>query len=194
MSTTDFSNIPSIPLPANQEHEYEVVPAWTVVARCISIIDLWTQEDSYQWEIKNVRKISVKFELPTKKDSQWNPFTIYKDFSYSMWEKSNLRKFLQSWRGQAYQNGELEKFNIYQEYLNKTCQITIEHKTAKTSWNVYSAINSISHLMEWYEAPERINDLIWFNLESYNPSVFDKFNDKLKEIIAKSPEYKILAF
>ena len=80
MSTTDFSNIPSIPLPANQEHEYEVVPAWTVVARCISIIDLWTQEDSYQWEKKNVRKISVKFvSVKTYKSKSNEMFLRYQE-------------------------------------------------------------------------------------------------------------------
>jgi len=48
--------------------------------------------------------------------------------------------------------------------------------------------------MEGITAPERINDLVWFNLESFNPTVYDSFNEKLKEMIAKSPEYKILAF
>lgn len=189
----DFSKIPAIPL-NETTHEYEVVPAWTFIGRCISIIDLGTQEDSYQWEIKSVRKISIKFELPTKLDSHWNPFQIYRDLSYSMWEKSNLRKFLQSWRWQAYQNGELDTFNIYQEYLNKPCQITVEQKVSKTSGNTYAVINSISPLMEGITAPERINDLVWFNLESFNPSVYDGFNEKLKEMIAKSPEYKCLAF
>jgi len=193
MSDFDFSNIPSIPLPVST-HEYEVVPAWTFIARCISIIDLGTQEDSYKWEIKQLRKISIKFELPTKLDSNWSPFLIYKDFTYAMWETSNLSKFLKSWRWQAYQTGELETFNIYQEYLNKPCQITVEQKKSKTSDNVYATINSISPLMEWIVAPERINDLVWFNLESFNPSVYDWFNEKLKEMIAKSPEYKILVF
>lgn len=193
MSDFDFSKIPAIPL-NETTHEYEVVPAWTFIGRCISIIDLGTQEDSYQWEIKSVRKISIKFELPTKLDSHWVPFQIYRDLSYSMGEKSNLRKFLQSWRGQAYQNWELDTFNIYQEYLNKPCQITVEQKVSKTSGNTYAVINSISPLMEGITAPERINDLVWFNLESFNPSVYDGFNEKLKEMIAKSPEYKCLAF
>jgi hypothetical protein len=111
-----------------------------------------------------------------------------------MWEKANLRKFLQSWRGQAYQNWELDTFNIYQEYLNKACQITVEQKVSKTSGNTYAVINSISPLMEWIEAPERINDLVWFNLEAFNVTVYESFNEKLQEMIAKSPEYKMLAF
>ena len=193
MSDFDFSKIPSIPLPISN-HEYEVVPAWTFIARCISIIDLWTQEDSYKWEIKQLRKVSIKFELPTKLDSNWNPFTIYKDFTYAMWETSNLSKFLKSWRGQAYQNGELEKFNIYQEYLDKPCQITVEQKKSKTSDNIYATINSISPLMEWIEAPSRVNNLVWFNLEAFDVRVYESFNEKLKEMIAKSPEYKTLMF
>lgn len=189
----DLTKIPSIPLPETWG-EYEVTPAWTFIARCISIIDLWTQEDVYQWEVKHVRKISIKFELPTEQNSQQEPFTIYKDFSYSMWEKSNLRKFLQLWRGATYQNGELDTFNIYQEYLDKPCQITIEHKVSKTSWNTYAQISWISPLMKWIQVPDRILPLVWFNLESYEWDTFESFNDKLKEIIAKSPEYKLLAF
>lgn len=189
----DITKIPSIPLPETS-WEYEVTPAWTFIARCISIIDLWTQEDTYQWEVKHVRKISIKFELPTEQNSQQEPFTIYKDFSYSMWDKSNLRKFLQLWRGATYQNWELDAFNIYQEYLDKPCQITVEHKTSKTSWNTYAQISWISPLMKGIQVPDRILPLVWFNLASYERDTYESFNDKLKEIIAKSPEYKLLAF
>lgn len=189
----DFTKIPSIPLPESSG-EYEVTPSWTFIARCISIIDLWTQEDIYQWEVKHVRKISIKFELPTELDSKWEPFTIYKDFSYSMWDKSNLRKFLQLWRWATYQSWELDNFNIYQEYLDKACQITIEHKVSKTSGNTYAQISGISPLMKGIQVPDRIMPIVWFNLDAYERETYESFNDKLKEIIAKSPEYKLLSF
>lgn len=40
-----------------------------------------TQEDNYKGEIKNNRKVSIKFELPTKKDSEGRVFTTYVDYN-----------------------------------------------------------------------------------------------------------------
>lgn len=188
-----FDNIPSITPPVQEEHKYEVVPAGTFIARCYSIIDLWTQEDTYKGEITNNRKVSIKFELPTKLNSEKQPFTIYVDHNFFLGEKTNLRKFLQSWRGKTYTKDDIEDFHIYKEFLNKPCQLTVEHKTSATTGNIYAKISSISPVMEWFECPDRVNDIIWLNLEHFNPVSFESLNDKLKEMIAKSPEYKMLA-
>lgn len=188
-----FDSIPSIPAAEQEKHEYEIVPAWTFIARCYSIIDMGTQEDNYKGEIKNNRKVSIKFELPTKKDSEGRVFTTYVDYNMFIWGKTNLTKFLQSWRGATYTQDELEDFHIFKEYLNKPCQITIEHKVS-TNGNTYAKISSISPLMEGIECPARVNDIVWFSFASFRREAFESLNDKLKEIIAKSPEYKSLQF
>lgn len=188
-----FDKIPSITPPANPESKYEIVPNGTFLARCFSIIDLWTQEDTYKWELKHNRKVSIKFELPTKKDSQWNPFVIYVDHNFFLGEKTNLMKFLVAWRWRAFTKDELEDFHIYKEFLNKPCQITVEHKESATG-NTYAKISSISPVMEWIECPPRINDITWLNLEHFNRDSFESLNDKLKEIISKSPEYNAIHF
>jgi len=188
-----FDKIPSITPPPAPESKYELAPAGTFLGRCFSIIDLWTQEDNYKWELKHNRKISIKFELPTKKDSQGNVFTIYVDHNFFLWEKTNLMKFLVAWRGRAFTQDELDDFHIYKEFLNKPCQITVEHKVSATG-NTYAKISSISPVMEGIECPDRINEISWLNLEYFNRDSYESLNDKLKEIIAKSPEYKATAF
>ena len=199
MSITDFDlsifdTIPSITPPALESHEYELVPSGTFMARCFSIIDLWTQEDTYKGELKNNRKVSIKFELPTKLNSDGKPFTIYVDHNFFLGEKTNLRKFLQSWRGKTYEQDELDDFHIYKEFLNRPCQITIEHKKSANTGNTYAKISSISPIMEGIDCPPRVNDIVWLNLEAFSRDSFESLNDKLKEIIAKSPEYKSLTF
>lgn len=192
--TYDLSNIPGIELPETSTKNHEITPAGTFIARCSKIIDLWTQEDEYKWEIKHIRKINLHFELVDELNSDGKPFTIFREFSYSMWENSNLRKFLESWRGSKYLTWELEAFNIFREYLTRSCQITIEHKTSKKTGNEYAVINSVAPLLKGIEAKELSNDPVWFNLNFFQQETFDNFPEKVKEIIAKSPEYQKLNF
>ena len=52
------------------------------------------------------------------------PRTISKEYSFSLHEKSTLRKDLQAWRGKTFSEEELHGFNIL-SVLNKACQLQI---------------------------------------------------------------------
>ena len=82
----------------------QTVPAGTHVARCYQIIHIGTILDTFQGEEKLVNKVRLVFELPLEtadfgKGEQ--PFSIGRDFTLSMHEKSGLRAFVQGWLGKA---------------------------------------------------------------------------------------------
>jgi len=81
-------------------------------------------------------------------------------------------KFLVAWRGRAFTQDELDDFHIYKEFLNKPCQITVEHKVSATG-NTYAKISSISPVMEGIECPDRINEISWLNLEYFNRDSYE---------------------
>lgn len=68
------------------------------------------------------------------------PRVMSKEYTLSLNEKSNLRKDLQAWRGQAFTEEELQGFDIL-TVMNKPCQLQIinEEKNGKT-YNNISAI------------------------------------------------------
>lgn len=68
------------------------------------------------------------------------PRVMSKEYTLSLNEKSNLRKDLQAWRGQAFTEEELKGFDLL-TVMNKPCQLQIinEEKNGKT-YNNISAI------------------------------------------------------
>jgi len=65
------------------------------------------------------------------------PRTITKEYSFSLGEKSNLKKDLQAWRNKPFTQEELEKFDLL-NILNKSCQLQIllEEKNGKLNNNI----------------------------------------------------------
>ena len=70
------------------------------------------------------------------------PRTMSKEYSFSLGEKSNLRRDLQAWRGKAFTEEELRGFLLV-NILNKGCQLQIinEEKNGKTYNNIASIVS-----------------------------------------------------
>jgi hypothetical protein len=98
------NNMSIIAQQTNNNSAGQVAPAGTHVARCYQIIHIGTIVDTYQGEERLVNKVRIVFELPLEtadfgKGQQ--PFSIGRDFTLSMHEKSGLRAFVQGWLGKA---------------------------------------------------------------------------------------------
>lgn len=70
-------------------------------------------------------------------DKKKEPRTISKEYSFSLHEKSTLRKDLQAWRGVPFKSEELEGFDLT-TILNKACQLQIilEERNSKEYNNI----------------------------------------------------------
>ena len=58
--------------------------------------------------------------------------------------------------------------------------------------NTYSNISSIMNLPKGMNAPNLMNDPLYFSLGDFNQEVYDKLSENMKATIAKSPEYQAL--
>jgi hypothetical protein len=175
---------------------YEPIPAGTYVARCYSMIHMGTVKESYMGEEKFVNKVRLTFELPTelkvfKEENGEQPQVISKEFTLSLGEKSNLRAFLNSWRGKALTEEECKSFDIA-VLAGKACTLSIIHKTSKVSGKTYAEIASIGGVMKNMEVPALINPQIVFSVNNFDQVAFDSFPDFIKEKIASSQEYQAL--
>lgn len=176
---------------------YEPIAAGTYIARCYSMVHIGTVKETYMGEEKNVNKVRLTFELPTelkvfKEENGEQPQVISKEFTLSLAEKSNLRAFLNSWRGKALTDDECKSFDIT-VLAGKACTLSIIHKTSKTSGKTYADIASIGGVMKGMEVPELINPLVIFSVANFNQTVWDSFPEFIKDKIKLSLEYQAIA-
>lgn len=112
------------------------------------------------------------------------PRVMSKEYTLSLNEKSNLRKDLQAWRGQAFTEEELQGFDLL-SIMNKPCQLQIinEEKNGKT-YNNISSIMAIPKGME-VEPLEETTIFITNNSETWtNWNKIPKWiKDKIKRMV-----------
>lgn len=170
--------------------EFKIVEAGSYTARCISVIDLWTQEMEWQGELKEVRKIKITFELPTEKEifneeKGEQPFVLSREFTFSLSEKWKLRPFLENWRWKKFTDEELAGFDI-SKLIWVPWLISVIHSEYKGK--VYANIGSVTPLVKWMECPSQINPSILFNVYEYDQEVFDLIPEFIQNKIYKSKE------
>jgi hypothetical protein len=158
------------------------------------MVHLGTIKESYMGEEKYVNKVRLTFELPTemkvfKEENGEQPQVISKEFTLSLGDKSNLRAFLNSWRGKALTEDECKSFDIA-VLAGKACTLSIIHKTSKVSGKTYAEIASIGGVMKGMQVPDLINPEMVFSVTNFDQVAFDSFPDFIKEKIESSNEYQ----
>lgn len=180
-------------LPAPNDTQFELPPAGTHMAVCYRIIDLGTQDASFNGKPKRQHKILVSWEIPDEKMSDGRPFAISQRYTWSMSEKASLRADLESWRGKPFVDADFGEggFDI-KNILGVGCLLTIVHE--EKNGKRYANIKSIARLMKGMQAPPLVNERVylWINHERWDAEVFHKLSDGLKASIMASPEYKEL--
>jgi hypothetical protein len=136
----------------------QTVPAGTHVARCYQIIHIGTVPDTFQGEDRLVDKVRLVFELPLEtadfgKGEQ--PFSIGRDFTLSMHEKSALRAFVQNWIGEALSDSDAAKFNVG-TMIGKEAMVSVMHRAANTG-RVYADLKGASPLVKGMTCPPQVN-------------------------------------
>ena len=124
--------------------EYYLVPAGTSQAVCYDIWDIGFQEGEWQGKKIVNHKVIIGFEiteLVPKGEFEGKHMTINNFYTLSLASKANLRKHLEGWRGKAFTEQELEKFDI-EKLIGVNCMLNIIHNE-----NGKAKIVGISRLM-----------------------------------------------
>jgi hypothetical protein len=169
----------------------QTVPAGTHVARCYQIIHIGTIVDTYQGEDRLVDKVRLVFELPLEtadfgKGEQ--PFSIGRDFTLSMHEKSGLRAFVQSWLGKAMSDSEASKFDIG-TLLGKEAMVSVMHRTANTG-RTYADLKGASPLAKGMTCPPQVNSAFLLDYDSQDFDLrFKMLPEWLQNKVSSSAEF-----
>lgn len=169
------------------------IEAGNYPARCYSMIHLGTLLEMYMGEEKLINKIRISWELPTelkvfKEEKGEQPLSISKEFTLSMHEKANLRKFLAGWRGKDFTEEEALSFDVT-NLLGKECMLSIIHKTSKTG-RVYAEISSCSTVPKGIKVDPQINPTFELGYDNFDNDKFNSLPAWLSDKMKTSIEYK----
>lgn len=171
---------------------FEPIPAGSYAARCFEMIHIGTVSEEYMGQMKENNKVRISWELPTEmksfKDGEAEkPQVISKDYVLSMYEKANLRKHLEGWRGKNFTEDEAKAFDVT-KLLGVECMLSIIHKQSKKG-KVYAEISSISRLPKGMTCPKQINPSFEFSYDSFTEEKFQKLPEWIRKQIITTPEY-----
>jgi len=182
-----------IPKPS-ESGTFELTPAGTFVAVCYRFIDRGTQMTEYMGEKKTRREVMLSWELADELMADGRPFSASKTYTWSMNEKATLRKDLESWRGRAFSDDDFDGPNAFntKKLLGAPCMLTITHETKEG--RTFAKIAGIGKLVKGMKPPPIINPIAYLSLQKdgWDAEVYGNLSEKMKEIIAASPEYKEL--
>lgn len=181
-------------LPKPESGNFELTPAGTFPARCYRFIDLGSHPQEYMGETKgNRRLVMIGFELCDELMSDGRPFTIHKRYTFSMHEKANMRKDLESWRGARFTDADFGDHGFdTRNLINQPAILTIVH--SESGEKTYANVAGIGKAMKNMVFPDLVNTPCYVALEAdrFDKAAYETLSDKLKETIGKSPEWQRL--
>jgi len=111
----------------NNKADFEQPPVGVVQAVCAFVEDIGTHQSEYNGKPIIKHQVIVCWELSekmTKDDRAGTPFTMSKFYTLSLSEKANLRKDLESWRGKAFTDEELDGFDL-EKLIGANCLLNL---------------------------------------------------------------------
>jgi len=180
---------------AESNQDFKLPPAGTHLGRCIWVIDLGTQDGSYEGVPNSNRKLMLTFELPEEKEifkegGKPEPFVINVERTLSLGEKASLRADLESWRGQPFTEDELLGFDV-SKLAGVPCILSVIHKTS-TKGKTYAKVTTISKIMKGTVCPPQINDKIIYSVEDRHNTTFLALPEWIRKKIEKSHEFQAM--
>lgn len=173
--------------------EFEQPPEGPTIGRCVRIIDLGTQDETYKGTPKKVRQTMIGWELPNLKMEDGRPFLISKIYTRSLNERANLRSDLENWRGKDLTEEEANAFDE-RVLLGKCCLLNIVHTEKKKA--KVTTLMRVPKNADGSPAviPEQVNESFWFSLDDgqYQQAVYDKLTQWVQGKIKASPEWKAI--
>ncbi len=175
---------------------FKPAPAGSHFARCFRMIDLGTHDEDYQGLARTVRKILLAFELPGelhtfREENGPEPFSLSREFTFSMHEKAGLRKFLEGWRSRAFTDEEAAKFDIA-VLIGKACMLNVVHqeKGGKTYANIVSASMLPKGMQQF--PPVNESTVLSLNHEEFDQQIYNKLPEWMQKKIQASKEWPSL--
>lgn len=124
------------------DSKFKPHPTGQYVGQCVDTIDLGDTVESYTGqEDRLTHKCAIVFRTGERNEQTGEFIDIAREFTVSMGEKANLRKFLEQWRGQPYEPSQIEDGVPLHKLTGNHGLLTIAHKKS-TQGKTYATITA----------------------------------------------------
>ena len=117
--------------------EFTPAPEGLWPAVCADVVDLGIQKTPWG----DAHKVELRWFLEEKDPKTQKAFMLFKRYTLSLHEKSNLRRELETWRGRKFTSEELEGFDL-EKLLGVNCQLQVIHNI-KDEGETYANVQAI---------------------------------------------------
>jgi hypothetical protein len=124
-------------------------PAGTHAAVCCDVIDHGMVEITFSGKTQKKHKITIAWQIDELMDTG-KPFLVRRRYTLSLHEKATLRRDLESWRGKAFSDKELDGFDV-ESLLSVVCLINVIHESRNGS--TFANVASVMRLPKGMTAP-----------------------------------------
>ena len=179
----------SLIVSAAEGKTFEPLEEGTYLGVCFMLVDLgmiWSEE--YK---KASRRVELGWEVPIvpdDPDGEVKIFRLYREYSASLNEKSNLRKDLASWRSRDFTKEELAAFDL-KNIVGVSCFLSVTNKEGKDG-KVYNNVKSVMALPKGTPKAELSGDPVIFDLDTDPLGVIETFPKFIADKIKKSQTYE----
>lgn len=127
-------------------------PEGQFAALCVDCIDLGNRVKSYPGTPSYIApSVTLVFQTG-ERNSQGHLHEVSQEFTLSMGEKANLRKFLGAWRGKTYTEEQARAGVPLHKLVGQPALVSVEHRTSGKG-RTYATISSIGPLPKAMVAP-----------------------------------------
>lgn len=172
----------------NNGKDFKPCPAGVHLAWCYGLIDLGTQHDPKF--NKHQRKVVLLFEVPGELDEEGKPVSVRAKVTASTGDRSNLRKWLENWRGKPFTPEQIQKFEL-SAVVGKGCNLVVVNKPRTDQPGKMSDfVDNILPFPKGATLAPCSRPNIIFSIDDWDDAVYKSLGQKMQEQIAASPEGK----
>lgn len=177
-------------IPGGTSTDFQMPEPGTYLARCIKSIDLGTHTGEYQGTPYSRHQVMIVWELPDELietgELAGQPFTVAKFYTASTHQKANLHHDLMSWFPTRLTPEKLEEdgFDTAQ-LIGIPCQVTLAATDSGKR-----KVMSVTAPPKGVKVAPQVNPSVVFDLDAFDSEVYEGLSEKIRALIAESPEYQ----
>lgn len=171
--------------PKSETTEFEKHPKGYATCVCTRLIDTGTHWNEAKQKYQ--RKLMIGFEsekLMQTGDYANEPFLLFSNFNYSMYQNSHLCKFIEDWRGKRFSSqDEADNFDL-RKVLKQPAFVNVTHSDDGR----YVNIQTIGPVPESMTAPVVKGKTIVIDQDDLDMAEVEKLSDRMKERVLNANE------
>lgn len=113
------------------ESKFKPHPEGQFLAQCVDTIDLGERPESFTGKpTKLAHKCAIVFRTGERNEETGEYIDVAREFTVSMGDLANLRKFLEQWRGKPYTPEQIEEGVPLHKLTGNHALVTVAHKVS----------------------------------------------------------------